>query len=50
VSGYYPYPFIDVNQLGYPGVLLNGLGLIIAFLVLSSLFVGIGKLISRNNR
>src|SRR5450631_1893091 len=48
ISGYYPYPFIDVNNLGYPRVFLNGFGLIITFLLLSSLFVAIGKLMSRN--
>jgi hypothetical protein len=47
VSGYYPYPFIDVNTLGYPRVFLNGLGLIIAFLLLSGIFVGIGKFMNR---
>jgi hypothetical protein len=50
LSGYYPYPFIDVNDLGYSRVFLNGFGLIIAFLLLSSLFIAIGKLISRNAR
>jgi len=50
ISGYYPYPFIDVNNLGYPRVFLNGFGLIITFLLLSSLFVAIGKLMSRNIR
>jgi hypothetical protein len=47
LSGFYPYPFIDVNGLGYFKVLLNDGGLIIAFLLLSLLFVAIGKLISR---
>lgn len=46
-SGYYPYPFIDVSELGYPRVFLNGFGLIIAFLLLSSLFIAIGKMMSR---
>jgi len=50
LSGYYPYPFIDVNDLGYPRVFLNGFGLIIAFLLLSSVFVAIGKLTSRTAR
>lgn len=50
LSGYYPYPFIDVNELGYPRVFLNGFGLIIAFLILSSIFIAIGKMLSRTNR
>ena len=50
LSGYYPYPFIDVTELGYYKVFLNGFGLIIAFLLLSCLFIGIGKLMSRTSR
>lgn len=46
-SGYYPYPFIDVTVLGYPRVLLNGFGLIIAFLLLSCLLIALGKIINR---
>ena len=49
-SGFYPYPFVDVNNLGYHRVLLNDGGLIVAFLLLSLLFVGLGKLISRRGR
>ncbi len=34
VSGWYPYPFLDVSELGYPRTLLNIAGLVLAFLVL----------------
>ncbi len=44
---YYPYPFLDVNALGYNKVFLNSAGLFIAFLVLSFLFVAIAKRMSR---
>jgi hypothetical protein len=50
LSGFYPYPFIDVNGLGYFKVLLNDGGLIVAFLLLSLLFVAIGKLMSKTLR
>jgi hypothetical protein len=50
LSGFYPYPFIDVNGLGYFKVILNDGGLIIAFLLLSLLFVAIGKLMSKTFR
>lgn len=33
----YPYPFIDVSVLGYPRILLNGLGLLGAFIVVGYL-------------
>jgi hypothetical protein len=43
VSGFYPYPFINVNNLGYPGVLVNCLVLFLGFLLISLLFIWIGK-------
>jgi hypothetical protein len=44
LSGFYPYPFIDVNKIAYHEALINTAGLLIGFLVLSLLLVGIGKL------
>ncbi len=44
LSGFYPYPFIDVSKIAYHDALINTLGLLIGFLVLSLLLVGIGKL------
>jgi hypothetical protein len=49
-SGFYPYPFIDVSVLGYFKVLRNDIGLIGAFLLLSLLFVVIGKLLNKTIR
>jgi hypothetical protein len=46
-SGFYPYPFINVTELGYSKVLVNCLGLVLVFLFLSLLFVVIGKLKSK---
>jgi len=43
MTGYYPYPFIDVSQLGYLMVIINSLGLIIAFSGLSLFLVAMGK-------
>jgi hypothetical protein len=43
MSGYYPYPFVNVTQLGYPTVFLNSLLLILLFLLISLLFVWLGK-------
>ncbi len=34
--GVYPYPFIDVNALGYPRTLLNAVGLLGAFWVIAA--------------
>ena len=49
LSGFYPYPFIDVNTLGYNQVVLNSVGLFIGFLLLSQLFIAITKAISRKS-
>ena len=41
---FYPYPFVDVNLLGYNKVLLNSFFMLLAFLFFGTLFIGIGKL------
>lgn len=46
-SGFYPYPFIRVSELGWATTLVNILVLFGVFLVLSFLFVGIGKWIGK---
>lgn len=52
VTGWYPYPFIDVNSLGYHSVLLNMLMLAAAFLILGMLVVlldrYLGKISAKN--
>jgi hypothetical protein len=45
---FYPYPFVDVILLGYNTVLLNSFCMLLAFLFFGTLFIGIGKLKSRN--
>lgn len=45
LAGFYPYPFIDVTSIGYGKVLLNCGALMIAFIVLSVVFLSIAKLI-----
>lgn len=37
-TGWYPYPFTDVNTLGYLQVIINGIAVIVLFLVISLLF------------
>ena len=41
---FYPYPFVDVNLLGYNKVLLNSFFMLLAFLFFGTLFIGIGKM------
>jgi hypothetical protein len=46
VSGWYPYPFLDVSELGYPQALLNIAGLVVAFLILELILVGVGRVVA----
>ncbi|WP_044042254.1 Pr6Pr family membrane protein [Caballeronia insecticola] len=39
LSDFYPYPFINVSELGYERVLLNAAMLVVAFIVLMSVFL-----------
>jgi hypothetical protein len=45
LTGWYPYPFIDVLKLGYGRVLLNVARLILAFLALELVLVALDRLI-----
>jgi hypothetical protein len=47
VTGWYPYPFVDVAELGYPRVLANIAGLVLVFLALEVALVGIGRTLER---
>lgn len=43
-SGFYPYPFVDVESFGLVKVLINSLGITAFFVGLSLLFIKIGKM------
>ncbi|WP_419701776.1 Pr6Pr family membrane protein [Mucilaginibacter sp. NFX135] len=44
IINYYPYPFINVDKLGYSQVLINSLILLIVFLVLGLLLVAVNRI------
>jgi hypothetical protein len=44
LSGFYPYPFMDVTKLGYKQVVLNSLSVTVVFLGFSVLLINIGRL------
>lgn len=46
----YPYPFINVAELGWRQAIINILFLVIAFVLLGLLFVCIDRLLSHRNR
>jgi hypothetical protein len=49
LTGLYPYPFMDLTELSI-GIFLRNIGILfLAFLLVSLLFIGIGKLFSKNN-
>lgn len=47
ISDFYPYPFVDVSQLGYWRVVVNSCGLVLAFLGLSFFLIAFGNFFSR---
>jgi hypothetical protein len=44
-SGFYPYPFIDVSQIGIEKALQNAGGMTVSFLVLTLLLIAIGRVL-----
>ena len=47
LTGFYPYPFVDVGELGYASVLGNTLGTGAAFVAISLVFVAAGRVETR---
>jgi hypothetical protein len=47
LSGWYPYPFVDVADLGYARTLLNIAGLVLLFLALEVVLAAIGGALAR---
>lgn len=41
-TGWYPYPFVDVSEHGYGGVLVRGLVFLVAFAIGAAAFAAIG--------
>ena len=49
-SNFYPYPFVDVGNLGLSKVLINSAGLIVLFIFISALFIKLGKIVNSNEK
>lgn len=43
VSGWYPYPFVDVGALGYVQVLIDAIVVLVAFVAVALLLVALGR-------
>ncbi|RZM82930.1 Pr6Pr family membrane protein [Leptolyngbya iicbica] len=50
VRNKYPYPFSDVNALGYARVLLNSLSMFALFAIVSLVFISVGRLQTRPDK
>jgi hypothetical protein len=49
--GWYPYPFVNVDRLGYPRVLLNALAITVLFVVIGTVLTGVDRwLVGRGAR
>lgn len=48
-AAWYPYPFINVTDLGYEKVVMNSAMVTVAFLVIAVLFAGIAKAMSKRS-
>lgn len=46
LTGLYPYPFMDVVELGYKKVLINSGYLVVVFLFVALLFIAAGKMLT----
>jgi len=44
LSGFYPYPFVNVNEIGYYQVFINTCFVCLVFLFFSLLFVGLSRI------
>lgn len=42
--GLYPYPFINVDQLGYPRVMANAIAILLGFALISGVLIGLDRL------
>ncbi|MBI1341928.1 MAG: hypothetical protein GC171_03230 [Terrimonas sp.] len=47
ISGFYPYPFVNAGELGWPAVQMNAAALLLLFILVSAIFIFIGKMITR---
>jgi hypothetical protein len=50
IVGWYPYPFIDVIDKGYPRVLINGVGIALLYALVAVVFVVIDELLPEAER
>ena len=47
IIDFYPYPFMDVNDLGYLGAFGNLLGVAVAYFIVAGAYLGIDRVLAR---
>jgi energy-converting hydrogenase Eha subunit A len=50
LSGFYPYPFINVDELGMGAVIVNMIGFTSIYAIGAAVFIGLGRLLSRDTQ
>lgn len=50
ISGFYPYPFLNVSEIGYSKTLLNSFFILVLFFILSALLVFTNQKLKRLNK
>jgi len=50
VSGFYPYPFIDMSKLGMNKTIVNSIGFVFVFFAAGLLFIWLGKLLEKKKQ
>ena len=50
LTSYYPYPFIDVNKIGYAGFWLNSFYMLLLFLFLSFALIGTDRWLGKKDK
>ncbi|MBP9925774.1 MAG: Pr6Pr family membrane protein [Cyclobacteriaceae bacterium] len=48
ITDQYPYPFVEVPALGYPTVLLNSLGILVAYALFGVLTIFVSRTMAKN--
>ena len=47
ITGFYPYPFLDIETLGFGAVAVNMLGFVLIYAIGGSAFIGVAKFLGR---
>lgn len=49
VTGFYPYPFVNITKLGFTTVAMNGVGVVLLLIAVGALYLFLDNLIARRH-